>query len=69
LAVQHFLQAHQALIHQRLQPVEHDQREIAITIMFGNRADIRKALRAGRNARREQIEQQAESVRSPMVEL
>ena len=38
-------------------------------VTFGNLADIGKALRAARKARREDIEQQAESLQSPMFDL
>jgi hypothetical protein len=39
------------------------------SITFGNLADIGKALRAARKARREELEQQAESLQSPMFDL
>jgi hypothetical protein len=39
------------------------------SVTFGNLADIGKALRAARKARREDIEQQAESLQSPMFDL
>jgi hypothetical protein len=39
------------------------------TSMFGNLADIGKALRAARKARREDMEQQAEALQSPMFDL
>jgi len=39
------------------------------SVAFGNLADIGKALRAARKARREDIEQQAESLQSPMFDL
>ena len=38
-------------------------------VSFGNLADIGKALRAARKGRREDIEQQAEAVESPMFDL
>ena len=38
-------------------------------VTFGNLADIGTALRAARTARREDIEQQAESLQSPMFDL
>ena len=38
-------------------------------VTFGNLADIGKALRAARKARREDLEQQAESLQSPMFDL
>jgi hypothetical protein len=42
-------------------------RKAAVT--FGNLADIGKALRAARKARREELEQQAESFQSPLFDL
>lgn len=39
------------------------------SITFGNLADIGKALRAARKARREDIEQQAEAFQPPMFDL
>lgn len=39
------------------------------TVTFGNLADIGKALRAARKARREDIEQQTEAFQSPMFDL
>ncbi|HEY3228849.1 MAG TPA: helicase-related protein, partial [Roseiflexaceae bacterium] len=39
------------------------------TVTFGNLADIDKALRAARKARREDIEQQAEAFQPPMFDL
>jgi hypothetical protein len=39
------------------------------SVTFGNLADIGKALRAARKARREDIEQQAEAFQPPMFEL
>jgi hypothetical protein len=38
-------------------------------VTFGNLADIGKALRAARKARREELEQQAEAFHSPMFDL
>jgi hypothetical protein len=38
-------------------------------VTFGNLADIGKALRAARKARREDIEQQAEAFGPPMFDL
>ena len=38
-------------------------------VTFGNLADIGKALRAGRKARREELEQKAESFQSPLFDL
>jgi hypothetical protein len=38
------------------------------SVTFGNLTDIGKALRAARKARREDIEQQAESLQSPMFD-
>jgi hypothetical protein len=38
-------------------------------VTFGNLADIGKALRAARKARHEDMEQQAESLQSPMFDL
>jgi hypothetical protein len=39
------------------------------TVTFGNLADIGKVLRAARKARREELDQQAESFQSPMFDL
>ena len=39
------------------------------SVTFGNLADIGKALRAARKARREDIEQQAEAFGPPMFDL
>ena len=38
-------------------------------VTFGNLADIGKALRAARKARREDMEQQAEAFQPPMFDL
>jgi hypothetical protein len=39
------------------------------SVTFGNLADMGKALRAARKARREDMEQQVESLQSPMFDL
>ena len=39
------------------------------SVTFGNLADIGTALRAARKARREDIEQQAASLQSPLFDL
>jgi hypothetical protein len=39
------------------------------TVTFGNLADIGKALRAARKARREKMEQQVEAVQPAMFDL
>jgi hypothetical protein len=38
-------------------------------VTFGNLADIGKALRAARKARREELEQQAEAFQPPMFDF
>ena len=54
-----------------LQPVPTTQEPVGqkATVTFGNLADIGKALRAARKARREELDQQAESFQSPLFDL
>ena len=55
----------------RISPIPAAQRTVGqkAAVTFGNLADIGKALRAARKARREDIEQQAESFQYPMFDL
>ena len=52
-------------------PARTDQEPVGqkATVTFGNLTDIGKALRAARKARREELEQQAESFQSPLFDL